>query len=160
MPVNLSAVGVFYNRTVAISGDPTVKQVMDAANQNRLADDPYFLYGYVTVGSKIIANNIAAYHYKPFTGRNPTPTYGAGWYSLSQGPDFSQNPYTIWQYYLFDQNNQRVPLPANTSFTVQKVQQNWKIVWRLVSILNKPTGLNPRLQGAVPKELAAHMLTS
>ena len=53
-----------------------------------------------------------------------------------------------------------MPLPANTSFIVQTVRDDWKIVWRLITILNKPTGLNPRLQGGVPRELAEHLLRS
>ena len=133
---------------------------MDTANSNRASNDPYLVYGDINFGGKIILDSIAVHHYKPFTGRNPASTYQPGWWQLEQGRNFVPNPYIIWQYYIFDQDNQRVALPANTSFTVQSVRDNWKIVWRLITIRNKPKALHPRLQGGVPKELAEHILRS
>ncbi len=153
MTIQLNVVGVFYNRAINVASTTTVKSVMDQANNNRGANDPYLIYGDTNFGGKIILDRFAIYHYVPFKGRNPTPTYPAGWYTLKQGPGFSTNPYTVWQYYLFDANNQRVAIPSNKSFTLQTVQPGWKIVWRLVSILNAPTGYENRYQGPVPDDL-------
>ena len=65
---------------------------MDAADNNRVANDPYLVYGDINLGGKIILDSIAVYHYKPFTGRNPTPTYQPGWWQLKQGQNFVPHP--------------------------------------------------------------------
>lgn len=151
MAINLSIVGIFYsnNSFNPGGGSPTVQDVMNGVRQN----DRNFFYTMVTApGGNIIVDSIGAFQPAPFKGRTGI-MYPRGIYRLAQS--FTSpipNPYTVWQYYLFDQNGKRAPVPANLSFTKQTVQDGWSIVWRLVTICSGPLTVSPRLREMLPDE--------
>ncbi len=148
MTVNFSVVGIFYSATVDLgqTGGNTVADVMNYLYRT----DQNFYYTSVMFNEEQIVDSFTEVHPDPFQGRTGI-TYPAGVYRLAQS--FSAdtpNPYTVWQYYLFDQNGMRVPVVADTSFTVSQVQDGWSIVWRLVTICNAPTGFAKRLRKLLP----------
>ncbi|RYC29981.1 hypothetical protein D3273_21225 [Lichenibacterium minor] len=149
MAVNLNVVGIFLSKPIDVGGaSKTVKQVMDLAMQQ--LSDPIFRY--TAIESSQIVNSMLAYYPNGFTSRSGRK-YVPGVYRLGQTfTNPTPNPYTVWQYYLFDKNNVRIPVPGETSYTKTVVDDGSKIVWRLVTICNAPTGLSRRMDGILPPD--------
>lgn len=155
MSVSFSVVGVFYRTEVDLANTKgnTVANIMQYLYQA----DPNFFYTQITFDQNEIVNSIAQYHPAPFTGRTGIP-YPAGFYRLAQSfTEPTPNPYSVWQYYLSDQNGVRQPTQANFSFTKATVEDGWSIVWRLVTICNAPTNLAKRMRKLVPPPLQTAM---
>ena len=153
MSVNFSVVGIFYTTTVDLAqvGGNTVANIMQYLYQK----DPVFYYSSIVFDSNTIVNMLAANHMSPFKGRTGI-NYPAGFYRLNQSfTTPTPNPYSVWQYYLSDQNGVRKPMPGTMSFTKATVQDGWSIVWRLVTICNGPTGLSKRMRKLLPEDQQA-----
>ena len=150
MAVSFSVVGVFYSTQVdltKVQGN-TVGEIM----QYLFRVDPSFYYTSIVFDQNTIVNSIGINHLKPFKGRTGIP-YPAGFYRLAQSfTDPTPNPYSVWQYYLADQNGIRKPVQGNYSFTKATVQDGWSIVWRLVTICNAPTTLAKRMRKFIPAD--------
>lgn len=153
MTVAFSVVGVFYNTQVdlaQVQGN-TVGEIM----QYLYRTDPNFYYTSIVFDGNTIVNSFGINHPTPFTGRTEIG-YPAGFYRLAQTfTDPTPNPYSVWQYYLANQNGVRQPAVGDFSFTKAKVQDGWSIVWRLVTVCNAPTGLAKRMRKLVAPEQQA-----
>ncbi len=151
MSVDFSVVGIFYKTIVdltQVKGN-TVGEIM----QYLYTSDPNFFYTSLVFDGNQIVNSLAEYHPAPFKGRTGI-TYPPGMYRLSQTfTEPTPNPYSVWQYYLFDQNGTRKHNPADLSYTKAVVQDGWSIVWRLLTICNAPTGLSKRMRKLVPDSM-------
>lgn len=147
MAVDFNVVGIFLNKPIDVGGGrKTVKEVMDLAV--RQLRDP--LFRYTAIDNDQIVNSMLAYYPTGFTSRSGRK-YPPGVYRLAQTfTNPTPNPYSVWQYYLFDKNNVRIPVPGETSYTKSFVDDGSKIVWRLVSICNAPTGLSRRMENILP----------
>lgn len=144
MAVNFQVVGIFYNTQVDLAqvGGNTVGAVI----QYLWAKDPNFYYAAISTDDNPIISMLGAVQPNSFTGRTGIQ-YPAGYYALTQTfTSPTPNPYTVWQYYLSDENNVRQPQPGDLSYTQAQVQDGWSIVWRLVTILNGPGNLSKRLK--------------
>lgn len=155
MAVSLNIVGVFFSADVNVPGgtQPTVKTVMDTAQTQTRSGPVIFAYTAMGAGDQDVVNSIMAFHRVPFTSRSGK-SYPTGIYRLGQTfTTPTPNPYSVWQYYLFDQNNNRVAIPGQPSYAATAVKDGWKIVWRLVTICNAPTGISRRMQHVLPEDL-------
>lgn len=144
MAVNFQVVGIFYTTQVDLGlvGGNTVGEII----QYLFKADPNFYYASVVADENPIISMLGVYHPDPFTGRTGIE-YPVGFYGLTQTfTSPTPNPYTVWQYYLSDQNNVRQPQPGDLSYTQAQVQDGWSIIWRLVTILNGPGNLSKRLK--------------
>lgn len=153
MSVKFSVVGIFYNTTVDLSktGGNTVAAIMDYLYRT----DPVFYRTSIVFDNNQIINMLGAVYPSPFKSRSGI-TYPAGSYFLSQSfTTPSPNPYSVWQYYLADQNNVQQPVPSDRSYTVSTVQDGWSIVWRLVTIMNGPGNVAKRLKALEPSLVAS-----
>ena len=150
MTIELNVVGIFFDQHVELgpSLGQTVKSVMDlAAMQSK---DPIFRYTSLESGK--IVNSITALHLHNFKSRTQKE-YKKGIYHLCQTfTDPTPNPYSVWQYYIFDATGKRVPVPAERSYTASTVEDGWKVVWRLVTVCNAPTGMSRRMQHLLPAD--------
>lgn len=144
MAVNFQVVGIFYKTQVDLAqvGGNTVGDIIEYLYRN----DPIFFRSYIIADGNQIISMLGVRQQNPFSGRTGIP-YPAGFYGLTQTfTSPTPNPYTVWQYYLSDQNNVRQPQPGDLSYTKAQVQDGWSIVWRLVTILNGPGNLSKRLK--------------
>lgn len=160
MAITLNVVGVFFTIDVNIPPGPTatVKAVMDAAEAQTRRGPVVFSYTALGAGNQSIVNSIMALHTVPFQSRSKKP-YPKGIYRLGQTfTTPTPNPYSVWQYYIFDEKNNRVPIPGQPSYAVTTVKDGYKIVWRLVTICNAPTGLSHRMQHILPDDLVTEDL--
>lgn len=149
MAVNFQVVGIFYSTKVDLAqvGGNTVGDII----RYLWINDPNFYYASISADGNPIISMLGVNQPKGFTGRTGIQ-YPAGFYGLTQTfTSPTPNPYTVWQYYLSDQNNVRHPQPGDLSYTKAQVQDGWSIVWRLVSILNGPGNLSKRLKQFDPK---------
>ncbi|POR43048.1 hypothetical protein [Methylobacterium sp. V23] len=150
MTVNFSVVGIFYRYAVDFTQVPG-RTVLDVMNYITKVDKNFTLTELTFQGNRIV-NSLGYVHPADFTGRTGI-TYPQGMYQLAQSfTDPTPNPYSVWQYYLFDQNGIRQPAQADFSYTQAKVADGWSIVWRLVTICNAPTAVAKRLRSLVPPE--------
>lgn len=155
MAVDFSVVGVFYKTRVDLSQvrGNTVGDIM----QYLYRADPNFYYTSIVFDQNTIVNSIGINHPTPFQGRTGI-TYPVGFYRLAQSfTDPTPNPYSVWQYYLADQNGIRQPSVGDRSFTQAPVQDGWSIVWRLVTICNAPTSLARRMRKLVTPDVQASL---
>lgn len=157
MSIQLQVVGIFYNVNLAIDGTgKTVKDVMDAAVANPAGEagsiNGAAAFNYGThidfPGATPTMSLISAKYSAPFSSRVLSNTYPAGQYALIESFD-PQNPgslYTVWQYYLFDQNGVFLPgSSVSESFVTRPVDNVSKVVWRLVSILGGPSATDAQM---------------
>lgn len=137
MTVNLSIVGMYFGLDVKIEDGATISQVMDAARSQSQGSDHQFDY---TPSPGGFLSNVTIIHREPAKSRNSSRTYPPGVYSLTDD-ETKGNPQLVWQYYLFDKDNQRkeprgseVPFMANQTPLVAGDQ----VIWRAVAIFNGP----------------------
>lgn len=150
MDIQLQVVGIFYNVNLTIDGaGKTVKDVMDAAvanpggNPGSINGAAGFNYGthIDSPGATPTMSLMTAKYNTPFTSRVEQNSYPAGAYTLKESfdPQKPSSQYTVWQYYLFDQNGTFIPgRNAAESFVTRPVDNVGKVIWRLVSILGGP----------------------
>lgn len=153
MAVNFQVVGIFYKTEVDLAqvGGNTVGDIIEYLWQK----DPVFYRGYVVFDNSQIISMLGVNQQAAFTGRTGIE-YPPGFYGLTQTfTTPTPNPYTVWQYYLADQNGVRRPTPADLTYTKATVEDGWSIVWRLVTILNGPGNLSKRLNKLDPPLVAA-----
>ena len=152
MDVQLQVVGLFYNvmLTLPESGQ-TVKDVMDAAmanprgNSGSINGAKAFKYGthldarFATATMSGMSTNYDA----KFQSRVLTNYYDAGIYTLAESfdPTMPKAKYSVWQYYLFDQDGKFMPgQTVEESFVTRPIDNVSRVTWRLVTILGGPTG--------------------
>lgn len=145
MAITLRVVGIFFSRSVELGpGGGTVQEVMDAAVAANTADDAF---GYAP-GSGAVTT-MGMYTSKSF--KSPTDElnmmYPAGYYIQSEtANDLSANPYTVWQYYIFDENNEYLNRGKGAILSNDpraQVPDKGSVVWRILSILRddvQPSG--------------------
>lgn len=153
MDIQLQVVGIFYNVNLTISGShQTVKDVMDAAiahpagNAGSINGAAAFNYGthIDSPGATATMSIMSALYSNGFQSRVEGNHYPAGLYPLKESfvPNQQQSQYTVWQYYLFDQNGVFLPgKMASESFVERSVDHASRVVWRLVSILGGPVAM-------------------
>jgi len=142
--VNFQVVGIFYKTQVDLGqvGGNTVGDIIEYLYRA----DPTFYRSYMIADGNQIISMLGVRQVNPFSGRTGIQ-YPAGFYGLTQTfTSPTPNPYTVWQYYLSDQNNVRQPTSGDQSYTQAQVQDGWSIIWRLVTILNGPGNLSKRLK--------------
>ncbi|MEM9046482.1 MAG: hypothetical protein AAGC81_17505 [Pseudomonadota bacterium] len=145
MAVTLRVVGIFFQTDVSFdSSIQTVKDVMDAARDASVVDDKY-TFNYLATSQLLTAGSggssnpsVTAFYAKQpptFTSVISGIEYSGGDYFLSES--MVKNPgYSVWQYYVFDQDGNFVPRPVPTqTFAEASVLDGYKIIWRLVNIL-------------------------
>lgn len=138
MTVNLSIVGLYFGLDVKIDDGATIAQVMEAARLQSQGADRQFDFTPSPAG---FLSNVTIIHRTPAESRNSSRTYPPGVYSLSDDETVG-NPQLVWQYYLFDKDDQRkeprgseVPFMYNETPLVSGDQ----IIWRAVAIFNGPS---------------------
>jgi len=139
-------VGIFYSNTVDLgSGGGTVKAVMDAAVAQVNSKGQTFNYN-PTAGSPTTIGMIAP---EPFTSAVLENEYPAGTYAQTESfGAHTPNPYTVWQYYIFDEHNvylNRGKGPIPFDHPEAHVPDGGSVVWRLISILAAPVDATPKL---------------
>ncbi|MBA4046207.1 MAG: hypothetical protein C0471_17580 [Erythrobacter sp.] len=89
---------------------------------------------------------------KPFISPISKRPYDAGIYVMSE--NLTAVPvYSVWQYYLFDQNNvflNRGKGPID--FRTAMVADGQSVIWRLVNVAAGPIPLSPRLENAFAEQ--------
>lgn len=148
MTVKFNVVGIFFSADVDLTktGGNTVADVMNYIQRT----DPRFRYVSLNAMGNQIVSTIGYRHTAPFKSRSGIQ-YPPGPYYLTQSfTTPTPNPYSVWQYYIADRGNVRVPVPSTQSYTKTTVQDGYAIVWRLVTILNGPGNLAKRLRELDP----------
>jgi len=143
MAVTLQVVGLYYKQHLSIPFDQgatvTVKDVLDFAQDN--PQGQYALSYGVGQGSgssyvDFIMTDIQGEFASPVSGTR----YFGGQFSLKQSfTQIGQGDYTVWQYYIRDQNNAPVSLPSGPETPFEQanvVQDGYTVIWRLVTICN------------------------
>jgi hypothetical protein len=154
MSISLRIVGIFYNNTVDLGPNGgTVKDVLDASVASPgVGQDFYYQQG--SVEGLASPSTFLAQYGSPFTSPISGLNYPAGSYQLQE--NLTGYPsYTVWQYYLFDQNNVflnrgKGPIAYDTA----AVFDGQSVVWRLLTILAVPTPIAPRLARPFAKQAA------
>ena len=147
MGIKLRVVGIFYSvklEAAEVEGG-TVKDVLEAAKKNPGEGKSFNYESCVTSSDKSLVKSFTAKYDKGF----PSPVlkgdleYPAGTYTLEQNLDASPS-YTIWQYYVLNENGQRVelPKPAASYTTDLGIKDGYTVIWRLVSVLHGPTQIS------------------
>lgn len=151
MQLTLQVVGLFYNVKLTIPDTgQTVQDVMNAAVANPGGDTgsvnggAAFNYGthFDTPISTATMSSMSVQYDAQFQSRVLGNYYPKGIYSLAESfdPNQPKNQYTVWQYYLFDQNGAFIPSKEiSESFVTRPVDGVGRVTWRLVSILGGPT---------------------
>ncbi len=146
MTIKLRIVGIFYSvalEPLQVKGG-SVEAVLNAAVSN---PGPGKKFHYTLNDSSISeyksVSSFTAKYDNPFTSSVSEMDYPAGEYFLPE--NLIGNPYTVWQYYVLDENGKRVPLPSPTApyTTDLGIKDGYSVIWRLVSILSGPTSLPP-----------------
>ena len=138
MTVNLSIVGMYFGLDVKVDDGATISQVMEAARQQSRGSDHQFDFTPSPAG---FLSNVTINHIKEAKSRNSSRTYDPGVYSLTDD-ETNGNPQLVWQYYLFDENNQRKePRGSEVPFMYNEtpLANGDQVVWRAVAIFNGPT---------------------
>ncbi|GJD47207.1 hypothetical protein AFCDBAGC_5093 [Methylobacterium cerastii] len=162
MAVTLQVVGLYYKQPLDMGLTPgqtvNIKQVLDFAQAN--PQGQYALSYGVGQGAgaayvDFIMTDINGQFSSPVSGTR----YNGGQFSLTQTfTGVGKGNYTVWQYYVQDQNNQPVKLPtgAETPFeTANVVQDGFTVIWRLVEICNAvPVMVGDTAVGATASEQA------
>jgi len=152
MAIHLRVVGIFYRTAVELEGGcGTVKDVLVAA-QEQIAGGTSFSFFPVTGPNGIESpRTFRAFYESSFVSPASGMTYSEGEYILSE--QLEGNPYTVWQYYIFDANgrfiNRDKGFIAYDDKKLALVEDGQSVTWRLVTILNGPTGMNPRIAGQI-----------
>ena len=148
MTIKLRVVGIFYSVELdakSVSGG-SVQDVLDAAVKNPGSDRKF---GYISsVGTleppSLSLSTFSAVYNSPFKSKVSGIEYPKGSYVLAE--DINARPsYTVWQYYVFDEKNERVKLPTPTApYTTDiGIKDCYTVIWRLVSVLAGPTNTSP-----------------
>ncbi len=151
MQLKLQVVGLFYNVKLTLPDTgQTVEDVMKAAIANPRGDTgstnggAAFNFGthFDTPTSTATMSTMSVHYDAQFQSRVLGNYYPEGIYSLAESfdPDQPKGQYTVWQYYLFDQNDAFMPSKnISESFVNRSVDGVGRVTWRLVSILGGPT---------------------
>lgn len=160
MPIKLRVVGILYNNVVELSGDSTVRQVLDAAVAS---PGPAAAFGYTSAAAPsgfngtLSVSAFYALYANPVVSVTSGHIYPAGEYYLDESAS-GPNSTSIWQYYIFDANgdvvgpkNTRPSDPTNPGggkivyydSTSAIVPAGGSLVWRLVAIPTKPNAPSP-----------------
>ncbi|MEM9925309.1 MAG: hypothetical protein AAF915_16420 [Cyanobacteria bacterium P01_D01_bin.50] len=147
MGINLQVVGIFYS--VKLDAEEvkgaTVKDVLEAAKKNP-GEGKSFDYGscFCTKDGKSLVKSFTAKYDKGFSSRVSNFSYKAGTYTLEQNLNTASPSYTVWQYYVLDENGKRVKLPeATASYTTNlDIKDGYSVIWRLISVLKGPTQIS------------------
>lgn len=141
MTVKLQVVGIFYrNDNIVIPSGATVKDVLDAAVKSP-GDGQMFTYTQTPVAQSSY-HSVTSFTATYQDGVNSIVSgkhYPSGEYFLSE--NLNGNPYSVWQYYLFDENNQYVNSNSGVVYfdaPNATVKDGWTVIWRLVNILSGP----------------------
>lgn len=146
--VNLRIVGIYFNSgdvTVSAPDNPTVSQIMEEASV--LAEQGAFQnvsgISFVPenpeIGSGQDMSSVSVIYDSPFQSPSGT-NLDSGVYQLQ---DTDGNPYTVLQYYVFDENFVQVNrnnefIPFSDEPTSYTIQDGYTIIWRQVSIASGP----------------------
>lgn len=145
MAISLRVVGIFYRTEVDLK-EGTVKDVLKAA-ESQITSGTSFSFTAVTgTDGTESPDKFRAYYEAPFESKASGIEYPAGEYVLSE--DLTGSPYTVWQYYILDAdgkfiNRDKGFVPYDDPVKA-RVEDGQSVIWRLVSILAAPTGVNPR----------------
>jgi len=150
MAITLRVVGIFYRTTVELkNGDGTVKEVLDAARDKV----GFNTFNYMKKGSGATESPFLfrAFYEADFKSEASGITYSKGAYSLAESENFNTNPYSVWQYYIFDKdgkflNKDKGFVPYNDPVKAV-VKDGQSVTWRLVNVLSEPREVNPRNAG-------------
>ncbi|MDA5555364.1 hypothetical protein [Shimia sp. MMG029] len=137
MTVNLSIVGMYFQMNVDVSPGSTISEVMHAAQTQSLGADQQFSF---TTSPGGFLSNVTVIHRVEAQSSNSGNTYCAGVYSLTDDETVG-NPQLVWQYYLFDSQNQRKePRGSELAFLKNQTPLNAgdQVIWRAVAIFNGP----------------------
>lgn len=159
MAVTLQVIGIYYKQLINTDNIPgyeySVQSILNAAQDQTGPNGQTFSYIYSQAQNGDYVDFMSATY--PGDAISPVSgtAYNPGTYGLTQSfTSLNGNTYTVWQYYIFDENNTVVPAGSSpeTPFSQgNPVRDGYTIVWRLVSICGALPVMNARLSKLIGK---------
>lgn len=148
MSISLRVVGIFYRTSVDLkTGSGTVKDVLEAAQSQITGGTSFNFSAVVRPDGMESPDTFRAFYESGFMSAASGIYYPEGEYVLSE--NLSGSPYTVWQYYILDKDGKFINRDAGfvpyDDPVNALVEDGQSVIWRLVSVLAGPTGVNPRI---------------